>query len=53
MEEVKDQGFTVEPLELISDTAATYSAQKDDNTRITVQYQLEHKVLTISAEIDE
>jgi hypothetical protein len=53
VEEVKDQGFTVEPLEFISDTAATYSAQKDDNTRITVQYQLEHKVLTISAEIDE
>lgn len=53
VQEVKDQGFTTEPLEFTSDMAATYAAKKDDKTSITVQYQLEEKIMSISVEISE
>lgn len=52
-EEIKAQGFTNEPLEFTSNTASTYSALKDENTRISLQYQLEGKIMSISLEVSE
>lgn len=53
VEEVKAQGFTVEPLEYTSQIAASYLANKDENTKIAVQYLFENKMMTINMEISE
>ncbi len=53
LEEVKDQGFTTDPIEFTSDTTASYVAQKDEKTRISLQYDLENKIMSIGVEVSE
>lgn len=53
VEAVKAQGYTTEPLEFTTDTSSAYSALKDENTRVSVQYDLEGKMMTIGLEISE
>lgn len=53
LEEIKTQGFNNDSYEYTSDTAYTYSASKDDNTKIYLMYDSESKSVTINYEISQ
>ena len=53
LEEIKDQGFTNDSYEYTSDTGYSYSAGKDENTKISLMYDPEVNSVTINYEISE